>query len=95
MDPQVCAREGKPSLSFSIEEILKKPSARITRSTETKNRSNYSEKPPALKAGSPLDFGKYKLQHNENVPFFFTSKSVPTDCVEFLFFSFCRNLGFP
>lgn len=61
MDPQVCASEGKPSLSFSIEEILKKPSARIAQSTETKNRSNYSEKPPALKAGSPLDFGKYQL----------------------------------
>ncbi|XP_010144320.1 PREDICTED: intestine-specific homeobox [Buceros rhinoceros silvestris] len=53
MDPQVCASEGKPSLSFSIEEILKKPSARIT-------RSNYSEKPPALKAGSPLGFVERK-----------------------------------
>ncbi|KFR08841.1 Intestine-specific homeobox, partial [Nipponia nippon] len=32
-DPQVCAGQGKPSLSFSIEEILKKPSASTTPST--------------------------------------------------------------
>ncbi|NXN96633.1 ISX protein, partial [Rhinopomastus cyanomelas] len=28
-DPDVCASQGKPSLSFSIEEILKKPAANI------------------------------------------------------------------
>ncbi|NXD10019.1 ISX protein, partial [Nothocercus nigrocapillus] len=32
-DPQEYASQGKPSLSFSIEEILKKPSARISRNT--------------------------------------------------------------
>ncbi|XP_065482756.1 intestine-specific homeobox [Caloenas nicobarica] len=55
-DPQVCAGQGKPSLSFSIEEILKKPSASTALSSETRNRSNYAERPPALKAGSPLAF---------------------------------------
>ncbi|KFW73135.1 Intestine-specific homeobox, partial [Pygoscelis adeliae] len=55
-DPRVCAGQGKPSLSFSIEEILKKPSASTTLNSETRNRSNYAERPPALKAGSPLAF---------------------------------------
>ncbi|KAK4832846.1 hypothetical protein QYF61_025866, partial [Mycteria americana] len=55
-DPQVCASQGKPSLPFSIEEILKKPSASSALSSETRNRSNYAERPPALKAGSPLAF---------------------------------------
>ncbi|KFQ15500.1 Intestine-specific homeobox, partial [Leptosomus discolor] len=55
-DPQVCASQGKPSLSFSIEEILKKPSASTTLSSETRNRTNYTKRPPALKAGSPLAF---------------------------------------
>ncbi|KAM6092034.1 intestine-specific homeobox [Theristicus caerulescens] len=55
-DPQVCAGQGKPSLSFSIEEILKKPSASTAPSSETRNRSNYAERRPALKAGSPLAF---------------------------------------
>ncbi|NXA40854.1 ISX protein, partial [Eudromia elegans] len=32
-DPQECASPEKPSLSFSIEEILKKPSARTSRNT--------------------------------------------------------------
>ncbi|KGL79823.1 Intestine-specific homeobox, partial [Tinamus guttatus] len=41
-DPQECVSQGKPGLSFSIEEILKKPSARTNRNSETKNRSNYS-----------------------------------------------------
>ncbi|KAJ7425838.1 intestine-specific homeobox [Willisornis vidua] len=54
MDPQVCAGQRKPSLSFSIEEILKKPSASTALSSETRNRSNYAERPPSLKAGSPL-----------------------------------------
>ncbi|KAM6292580.1 intestine-specific homeobox [Porphyrio hochstetteri] len=56
MDPRECASQGKPSLSFSIEEILKKPSASTTLSSETRNRSNYAERPPALKTGSPLAF---------------------------------------
>lgn len=60
-DHRVCASQGKPSLSFSIEEILKKPSASTAVSIETRNRSNYIERPPALKAGSPLAFGKYQL----------------------------------
>ncbi|XP_013803549.1 intestine-specific homeobox isoform X2 [Apteryx mantelli] len=55
MDPQERASQGKPSLSFSIEEILKKPSARTSLNNETRNRSNYAERPPTLKAGSPLD----------------------------------------
>ncbi|KAM6136859.1 intestine-specific homeobox [Pterocles gutturalis] len=55
-DPQERASHGKPSLSFSIEEILKKPSASTALSSETRNRSNYAERPPALKAGSPLAF---------------------------------------
>ncbi|KFW76549.1 Intestine-specific homeobox, partial [Phalacrocorax carbo] len=36
-DPQACASQGKPSLSFSIEEILKKPSAL---SSETRKRTH-------------------------------------------------------
>ncbi|XP_037243792.1 intestine-specific homeobox [Falco biarmicus] len=56
MDPQLCVGQGKPSLSFSIEEILKKPSASTSLSSETRYRSNYAERPPALKAGSPLAF---------------------------------------
>ncbi|XP_067998440.1 intestine-specific homeobox [Melanerpes formicivorus] len=56
MDPQVCAGQGKPSLSFSIEEILKKPSASITLTSETRNRRNHAERLPDLKAGSPLAF---------------------------------------
>ncbi|XP_068799727.1 intestine-specific homeobox isoform X2 [Struthio camelus] len=55
MDPQECASQGKPSLSFSIEEILKKPSARTSLNSETRNRSNCAKRPPALKAGSALD----------------------------------------
>ncbi|XP_075598996.1 intestine-specific homeobox [Balearica regulorum gibbericeps] len=55
-DPRECARQGKPSLSFSIEEILKKPSASTALSSETRNRSNYAERPSALKTGSPLVF---------------------------------------
>ncbi|KAJ7416207.1 intestine-specific homeobox [Pitangus sulphuratus] len=54
MDPRVCAGQGKPSLSFSIEEILKKPSASTALSSETRKRRNYAERPPSLKAGSPL-----------------------------------------
>lgn len=60
-DPRVRASEGKPSLSFSIEEILKKPSASTALSSGTRNRSNYAERPPALKPGSRLAFGKYQL----------------------------------
>ncbi|XP_065521198.1 intestine-specific homeobox [Lathamus discolor] len=55
-DPQGCAGQGKPSLSFSIEEILKKPSASTALTSETRNRSSYAERPPALKAVSPLAF---------------------------------------
>ncbi|XP_009923653.2 intestine-specific homeobox [Haliaeetus albicilla] len=55
-DPRVRASEEKPCLSFSIEEILKKPSASTALSSGTRNRSNYAERPPALKAGSPLAF---------------------------------------
>ncbi|NXY85155.1 ISX protein, partial [Alcedo cyanopectus] len=39
-DPRVCAGQEKPSLPFSIEEILKKPSARTTLSSETRNRTS-------------------------------------------------------
>lgn len=59
MDPRECVSQGKPSLSFSIEEILKKPSASTTPSSEIRNRINYTETSLALKAGSPLAFGKY------------------------------------
>ncbi|XP_026723731.1 intestine-specific homeobox [Athene cunicularia] len=55
-DAQVYSSQEKPSLSFSIEEILKKPSASTTLCSETRNRSNYTERPLALKAGSPLAF---------------------------------------
>ncbi|KFV00759.1 Intestine-specific homeobox, partial [Pterocles gutturalis] len=39
-DPQERASHGKPSLSFSIEEILKKPSASTALSSETRNRTH-------------------------------------------------------
>ncbi|NXF81330.1 ISX protein, partial [Sclerurus mexicanus] len=55
-DPPACAGQRKPSLSFSIEEILKKPSASTALSSETRNRSNYAERPPSLKPGSPMAF---------------------------------------
>ncbi|XP_014162819.2 intestine-specific homeobox [Geospiza fortis] len=55
-DPRQCAGQRKPSLSFSIEEILKKPSASTVPSSETRNRSSYAERPPSLKAGSPAAF---------------------------------------
>ncbi|NXU61290.1 ISX protein, partial [Horornis vulcanius] len=45
-DPRVCAGQTKPSLSFSIEEILKKPSASTALNTETGNRNSYAERPP-------------------------------------------------
>ncbi|NWX83740.1 ISX protein, partial [Nothoprocta ornata] len=48
-DPQECASQGKPSLSFSIEEILKKPSARTSHNSETRNRSNSARRLPTLK----------------------------------------------
>ncbi|KAM9390490.1 intestine-specific homeobox [Phaethornis superciliosus] len=54
MDSQECVSQGKPSLPFSIEEILKKPSVNTTLSSGTRNRSNYAERPPAVQAGSPL-----------------------------------------
>ncbi|XP_027571098.1 intestine-specific homeobox [Pipra filicauda] len=54
MDPRGCAGQGKPSLSFSIEEILKKPSASTVLSSETRKRRNYIERSPSVKAGSPL-----------------------------------------
>ncbi|KFQ24222.1 Intestine-specific homeobox, partial [Merops nubicus] len=38
-DPRVCVGQGKPSLSFSIEEILKKPSASTKLSSENRNRT--------------------------------------------------------
>lgn len=60
-DPRVCAGQRKPSLSFSIEEILKKPTASTALNSETGNRNSYSERPPSLKAGSPVAFGKYQL----------------------------------
>ncbi|KFW87381.1 Intestine-specific homeobox, partial [Manacus vitellinus] len=53
-DPRGCAGQGKPSLSFSIEEILKKPSASTVLSSETRKRRNYIERSPSVKAGSPL-----------------------------------------
>ncbi|XP_038011803.1 intestine-specific homeobox [Motacilla alba alba] len=55
-DPRTCAGQRKPSLSFSIEEILKKPSASTVPNSEPRNRSSYAERPPFLKAGSPLAF---------------------------------------
>ncbi|XP_062347548.1 intestine-specific homeobox [Cinclus cinclus] len=55
-DPRVCAGQRKPSLSFSIEEILKKPSASTALSSETRNRSSCAERPPSLKAGSLVAF---------------------------------------
>uniref|UniRef100_A0A8V0YS07 Intestine-specific homeobox n=1 Tax=Gallus gallus TaxID=9031 RepID=A0A8V0YS07_CHICK len=61
MDPCECASQRKPSLSFSIEEILKKPSASTT-SNETRNRNKYAETSPALKAESPWAFGREHLE---------------------------------
>lgn len=60
-DPRACAGQRKPSLSFSIEEILKKPSASTALNSETRNRNSYAERPPSLEAGSPAAFGKYQL----------------------------------
>ncbi|CAN8211740.1 unnamed protein product [Coccothraustes coccothraustes] len=59
-DPRVCAGQRKPSLSFSIEEILKKPSGSTVPNSETRNRSSYAERPPSLKAGSPAAFAERK-----------------------------------
>ncbi|XP_062425377.1 intestine-specific homeobox [Rhea pennata] len=67
VNPQECASQGKPSLSFSIEEILKKPSAKTSLNSETRNRSNYAERPPTLKAGSPLDVDS-RTQLNSDLP---------------------------
>ncbi|NXS88714.1 ISX protein, partial [Erpornis zantholeuca] len=39
-DPRVCAGQRKPSLSFSIEEILKKPSASTALNSEARNRTH-------------------------------------------------------
>ncbi|XP_059672688.1 intestine-specific homeobox [Gavia stellata] len=78
-DLQVCASQGKPSLSFSIEEILKKPSASTTLSSETRNRSNSVERPPALKAGSPLAFdSSSKTQLDCDLPS--TKMFLPATC---------------
>ncbi|XP_059328559.1 intestine-specific homeobox [Ammospiza nelsoni] len=55
-DPRVAAGQRKPGLSFSIEEILKKPSASTVPSSDTRKRSSYAERPPSLKAGSPVAF---------------------------------------
>ncbi|RLW00169.1 hypothetical protein DV515_00009157 [Chloebia gouldiae] len=55
-DPRVCAGQRKPSLSFSIEEILKKPSASTVPNSETSNKSSYAERLPSLKAESPVAF---------------------------------------
>uniref|UniRef100_G1NJF1 Intestine-specific homeobox n=1 Tax=Meleagris gallopavo TaxID=9103 RepID=G1NJF1_MELGA len=59
MDPCECASQRKPSLSFSIEEILKKPSANTT-SNETRSRNNYAGRSPALKTESPWAFVERK-----------------------------------
>ncbi|KAM6321320.1 intestine-specific homeobox [Aegotheles albertisi] len=68
-DPRECASQGKPSLSFSIEEILKKPSASTALSSGTRNRSNNTERPPALEAGSPPNFdSSNKIQLDCNLP---------------------------
>ncbi|NXR47678.1 ISX protein, partial [Hippolais icterina] len=45
-DSRVCAEQRKSSLSFSIEEILKKPSANTALNSETGNRNSYTERPP-------------------------------------------------
>ncbi|NXQ09797.1 ISX protein, partial [Peucedramus taeniatus] len=54
-DPRVCAGQRKPSLSFSIEEILKKPSTSTALNSETRNRSSYAERPPRPTA-NPVSF---------------------------------------
>ncbi|XP_010202886.2 intestine-specific homeobox [Colius striatus] len=56
MDPRVCGSQGKPNLSFSIEEILKKPSASTNLRNENR-KSVCAERPLALKSGSPLACG--------------------------------------
>uniref|UniRef100_A0A8B9BG30 Intestine-specific homeobox n=1 Tax=Anser brachyrhynchus TaxID=132585 RepID=A0A8B9BG30_9AVES len=66
MDPRECVSQGKPSLSFSIEEILKKPSTSTTSSSEIRTRSNYAETSLALKAGSPLAFDSSSRSQSEN-----------------------------
>ncbi|NWS23924.1 ISX protein, partial [Polioptila caerulea] len=46
-EPRACAGQGKPSLSFSIEEILKKPSASTALSSESRNYAETTPKPTA------------------------------------------------
>ncbi|OXB71784.1 UNVERIFIED_CONTAM: hypothetical protein H355_017135, partial [Colinus virginianus] len=65
MAPCECTSQKKPSLSFSIEEILKKPSASAA-SNETRNRNNYAEKSPALKAEMPWAFDFRSRSRLEN-----------------------------
>ncbi|NXM93152.1 ISX protein, partial [Sylvia borin] len=65
-EPRVRAGQRKPSLSFSIEEILKKPSASTALNSEAGNRSSYAERPPrpAANPASLLseDMGRERLE---------------------------------
>ncbi|NXI11647.1 ISX protein, partial [Irena cyanogastra] len=54
-DPRARAGQRKPNLSFSIEEILKKPSASTALNSESTNRSSYAERPPRPTA-NPVSF---------------------------------------
>ncbi|KYO36404.1 intestine-specific homeobox isoform X1 [Alligator mississippiensis] len=54
-DPKECDSRGKPILSFSIEEILKKPSSSICLNNAARNRSSHTEVTPALGSEPPLE----------------------------------------
>ncbi|XP_068047202.1 intestine-specific homeobox [Anomalospiza imberbis] len=78
-DPRVCAGQRKPSLSFSIEEILKKPSASTVPNSENRNRSSYAERPPSLKAESPVAFdSSSRSQSDCDLPS--SKRLLPTTC---------------
>ncbi|NXB31176.1 ISX protein, partial [Eulacestoma nigropectus] len=59
-DPRVCSGQRKPSLSFSIEEILKKPSARTALNSEGRNRNS-----PVSLLGEAREHLEGKRKHEE------------------------------
>ncbi|NWI21146.1 ISX protein, partial [Crypturellus soui] len=63
-DPQECASQGKPSLSFSIEEILKKPSARTNRNTYCRSLTDCSASLLGEDRGHEHLEGKRKLEED-------------------------------
>ncbi|KAL9853941.1 intestine-specific homeobox [Geothlypis trichas] len=78
-DPRECAAQSKPTLPFSIEEILKKPSASTVPSSDTRNRSSYDERLLSLKAGSPVAFdSSSQSQSDRDLPS--AKMLLPTTC---------------